>query len=363
MNKLRTAITSIAMLGTIFSANVAEAGYQLYHMDLFDDGSSVQWYLGTDDNEGVLIADYYSEDGKLLRSSAWSIDNPNPTEDVGISEPNIDAIKDLAKEQGSGEVPVDFWKTQLGKELIKKGKGNPVNPVHNPGLDDTNGGISVDINNHDNFDFRKDLEAYVEEAQDLIGQATRHDPEDREDVERSLAEIMSPEKVHAGLIEQLMPSNDEEDEGSARQDDIALLMEAVAEEDALTGPPEAVNPDPTTRAFGSAVATRSAKFGTARLSSKHVDNATAGSFGSAFGTRAAKLSISKPLPKKIGNPTARTSSTSFDTRAAKPGVAKPAEKQVDNQTARASGTSFDTRAAKPGVARPFTKFATRAMTR
>lgn len=163
----------------------------------------------------------------------------------------------------------------------------------------------------------------------------------------------------------------EEDEGNDQQEELKRIFEALEDEDELTGPPEAVNPDPTTRTFGSAVGARLARQDANTSDAKRVDNPTARGFSAAFGERAAKLSISKPLPKAEKNSSERAPGAALDTRAAKLSISKPPpkqiEKQTDTPTAHNSRTSSDTRAAKLRISKPLPKqierISSRTMTR
>lgn len=323
--------------------------------------ANAQWFEDHADNYTWTYESYYEQEDYVGQEVAHAIgnaadmvnsqdDNPNPEDPSGSSEPSVDAIKDLAKEGGVGEMPVDFWKTQFGKDLIKKGKGSPINPVHNPGTDDTGGGLSVDVTKEGNTDIGEDLDAFVEELMDVIDQATKTDVEGREDVDRKLSEIMAAANTHNALLDQIMPVSDQEEEESDRHEAIDLLMEAVEDEETLTGPPERVNPDPTTRnakidhaahlrtanASVAALAVQTANRNHAsvlrsrgdRLETARVEETAARDHEASHDRRTAKLDIVQSLPKRAIVTTAPTSWSSAVTRAAKPGVAKLDSKHI-----------------------------------
>jgi len=106
-----------------------------------DDIAEIETYY--DDETGRTAIWEYHYDGSSFAFIVGD-SNPDPTEGSGSSENVEDAINRL-KHTGGGpvEIPVQMFKTPLGKHLFKTGKKGMIDPFHNPnpGDDVSNGDV------------------------------------------------------------------------------------------------------------------------------------------------------------------------------------------------------------------------------
>ena len=117
--------------------NPAKADWHLDNVDYFDDDGD--WVEFWSDDEGHRLI-FVIEDGETIHYIAVGFDNPNPEEGSG-SEENWDHLADLLKKYGAGlERMTNLAGTPLGHVLLRN--GNLIDPYHNPsdvGYEDTGG--------------------------------------------------------------------------------------------------------------------------------------------------------------------------------------------------------------------------------
>jgi hypothetical protein len=105
----------------------AESGWHITHIDYFDDEGD--WVEFWEDGEGHRLI-FVIEDGETIGFIADGFDNPNPVEGSG-SEENLDHLQDVLKNKGAEiERITNLAGTPLGHKLLQG--GHLIDPVHNP---------------------------------------------------------------------------------------------------------------------------------------------------------------------------------------------------------------------------------------
>ena len=124
---LLAGVAALAISTATLSPAQAEYGWHLDKVDYFDDDGD--WVEFWSDGEGHTLI-FVIEDGETIGYIADGFDNPNPEEGSG-SKSDWDNLTDILKKHGAGlERITNLAGTPLGDILLRG--GNLIDPYHNP---------------------------------------------------------------------------------------------------------------------------------------------------------------------------------------------------------------------------------------